>query len=276
MTGEIDVFHFDKERSNFEDLAIKGESTYWLATDLMRVLGYASYSSFQKIVNKGISACMTLGIPVLQDFRQTQSIVEGKQVTDYELSRFACYLVAMNADPKKIQVARAQAFFAAIAESFRRYVEETEDVERVFVREKITENEKSLSSVAKAAGVNNYQFFQNAGYRGMYNMNISQLKQRKGLVGSKSKRTPLDFMGTEELSANLFRITQTEAKLKNEEIKGQKPAEKAAFDVGMKVRKTMEEISGTSPENLPIREDVKKVHTSLKSSRREFEKIDKN
>lgn len=275
MPSVMDVFHFDNEKSNFDDIAVQGEATYWLATDFMKMLGYSSYSSFQKIVNKGITACMTLGIDVMQDFRQVPGEVDGKKVMDYQLSRFACYLVAMNGDPKKEQVAKAQAFFATIAESFRRYVEEAEEVERVLVREEISAHEKTLSSVAKSAGVDKYALFQNAGYRGMYNMNLRDLKQRKGLTGNSAKRSLLDFMGKEELAANLFRVTQTEAKLKNEGIKGQRRAEQAAEAVGKTVRKTMIDISGTTPESLPLCEDIKKVKSSIKASKKDFDKLDR-
>ena len=274
MSELLDVFHFDKDRSNFNDIAQQEDATYWLASDLMKMLGYSGYSSFQKIVNKGITACMTLGIDVMQDFKQVSGFVDGKSIMDYQLSRFACYLVAMNADPKKEQVAKAQAFFATLAESFRRYVEEAEEVERVLVREEISVHEKTLSSVAKNAGVEKYAFFQNAGYRGMYNMNLNELKRRKGLTGSHSKRTILDFMGKEELAANLFRVTQTEAKIRNEGIRGQRKAEQAAESVGRTVRETMIDISGTTPESLPLREDIKKVSGSIKASKKEFDKPD--
>ena len=275
MSTVVDVFHFDQEKSNFNDIAVQGDSTHWLASDFMKMLGYSSYSNFLKVINKGITACMTLGIEVMQDFRQVQGVVDGQQVMDYQLSRFACYLVAMNADPKKEQVARAQTFFATMAESFRRYVEEAEEVERVLIRDEISSHEKTLSAVASRAGVSKYALFQNAGYRGMYNMNLNDLKRRKGLSGSATKRSLLDYMGKEELAANLFRVTQTEAKLRNENIKGQRSSERAAESVGQTVRKTMIDISGTTPETLPLSEDIKKVKGSIKASKRDFEKLDR-
>lgn len=270
-----DVFHFDDDRPNFNSLAHENGFTYWFARDLMEVLGYESYSSFQKAINRAIQACATLNIDILDNFTQENRDVNGESVRDYRLSRFACYLVSMNADPKKPAVAQAQAYFAAIAESFRRYVEEAEDVERVLIRDEISDHEKTLSSTAKAAGVadaKGFALFQNAGYRGMYNMNLRQLKAKKGID---PKRSPLDFMGKEELAANLFRITQTEAKLRNEGIQGQRPAEQAAESVGRKVRQTMQEISGVTPESLPPSEDIRKVQGALKSSQREFAKLDK-
>lgn len=178
----------------------------------------------------------------------------------------------MNGDTKKREVAQAQAYFAAVAEAFRKYVEQSEEVERILIRDEISEHEKSLSGVAGKAGVTEYGLFQNAGYRGLYNMNLSALKARKGIPDG---RSALDFMGKEELAANLFRVTQTEAKLRNERITGQKNAEDAAYSVGKEVRSTMQRISGNTPESLPIAEDIKKVKSAIKSSQKEFAKLDK-
>jgi len=217
---------------------------------------------------------MTLDIDLLDNFQQVKNAVDGKEITDYKLSRFACYLVAMNADNKKIKVAQAQAFFAATAETIRRYVDNTEDVERVLIRDELSTHEKTLSSAAHKAGVTNqgYAFFQNAGYRGMYNMNLGALKRYKGQ--DQTKRPLLDFMGKDELAANLFRLTQTELKLKNDNVQGQRNAERTAEDVGRKVRKTMLEISGIRPEDMALSEDIKKVKTSLKQTHKGLKKLD--
>ncbi|MNH24237.1 DNA-damage-inducible protein D [compost metagenome] len=211
----------------------------------------------------------------MENFQPVDREVDGKIERDYKLSRFACYLTAMNGDGKKPEVARAQAYFAAVAETFKRYIDQAEDVERVLIRDEISLHEKSLSGVAKQAGVTEYHFFQNAGYRGLYNMNMSDLKNRKGLIGKDSTRSLLDFMGKQELAANLFRVTQTEAKMENEGIRGQKAAERAAEAVGRKVRQTMIEISGDTPESLPLARDLKQVKGDLKASSKEFKKLDK-
>jgi DNA-damage-inducible protein D len=158
-----------------------------------------------------------------------------------------------------------------MAEAFRQYVQEAEGVERVLVRGEVSEREKALSATAHACGVTNYAFFQNAGYRGMYNMDFSQLRARKRVPEG---RTILDFMGKTELAANLFRITQTEEKIRNEDIRGQRPLEKAHESVGKEVRETMRRISGTLPEQLPPAEDIKKVRSGLKRTNKEFAKID--
>jgi DNA-damage-inducible protein D len=269
--NDRDLFHFDNGKPNFNDMANSNGFTYWWASDLMGMLGYDSLDAFLKPINKAIRTCSTLSIDLFDNFVQETRVVNNKPIKDYKLSRFACYLVAMNGDTKKQEVARAQAFFAALAEAFRRYVEQSEDVERVLIREEITVHERSLSSTAKRAGVTEYGLFQNAGYRGLYNMHFNQLKAFRG---TPSGRSPLDFMGGVEMAANLFRITQTELKLKTSGIIGQKPAETAAFDVGREVRNTMQRISGVKPEDLPAAEDIKRIRGDLKASHKEFKKLD--
>jgi DNA-damage-inducible protein D len=268
------VFHFERQNPNFNDLAkdISG-FTYWSAREYMEMLGYESYETFRKAINKAISTCTTLDIDVSENFQQTSTDIAGRPEKDFRLSRFACYLVAMNADHNKLQVAKAHAYFAATAETIRRYVDNSEDVERVLIREEVSTHEKALNSAAKTAGVSDQGFalFQNAGYRGMYNMNLSQLKKHKGL--QQVTRSLLDFMGKDELAANLFRITQTELKLKNDQICGQNNAERVAEDVGKKVRKTMLEISGTKPEDMELAEDIKKIRTSLKQTHKGLNQI---
>lgn len=267
-----DVFHFDESKPDFNALANENGFTFWYASTMMNLLGYQSLDTFRKVVQRAISACTSLNIEILDNFAPEKRQVNGKNISDYRLSRFACYLVAMNGDPKKLEVAKAQAYFAAIAEAFRRYVENADEVERILIRDEISDHEKSLSGIAKDAGVTKYGLFQNAGYRGMYNLHFNKLRELKGVP---ENRSPLDFMGKEELAANLFRVTQTEAKMRNEDIKGQTNAENAAFEVGKKVRKTMQEISGTTPESLPPSEDIRKVKSAIKSSQKDFAKIDK-
>lgn len=273
--SEIDVFHFDDEDLSFNELSHENGYTYWYASQFMLMLGYGTFSAFKKAINKAIGVCTTLEIAVQDNFQQVESIVDGKKEMDYKLSRFACYLVAMNADTNKTQVAVAQAYFAASAEAISRYVDNADDVERVLIRDEISGHEKTLSSAATSAGVKGkgYALFQNAGYRGMYNMNLSTLKKYKGHAAG--SRSLLDFMGKDELAANLFRLTQTELKLKNDNIKGQRNAERAAENVGRRVRQAMLDISGETPEDMALVEDIKKVRTSLKQTQKGLEKMDK-
>ena len=268
----IDMFHFEEESVSFNDIARDNGFTYWFAHDFMTMLGYETRESFWKVINKAIATCMTLDIDTIDNFEQCKREVEGKEIRDFKLSRFACYLIAMQADGKKPQVAKAQAFFAASAEVIRRFVDSAEDVERVYVREDISTHEKSLSGVAKQVGVDNYAFFQNAGYRGMYNMNLKRLKQYKGL--ETPRRSLLDFMQRDELAANLFRLTQTELRLKKDGVQGQSNAEATAELVGRKVRKTMIELGGVAPEDMELGEDIRKIRSGLKATHKGLKKID--
>jgi DNA-damage-inducible protein D len=269
----LDCFHFEKDRPSFEDFGRQNGFRYWFARDLMEMLGYTDYAVFKRgPINKAITVCSTLDIDIAANFEQYKRTINGVEQPDYRLSKFACYLVTMNGDVKKKDVAMAQAYFITVTEAFKRYVQESQQVERIAIRGEVSEREKSLTAVAKNAGIENYAFFQNKGYLGLYNMSINQLKERKGIpVG----RSPLDFMGKEELAANLFRITQTEAKIRNEGITGQKRLEDAAFSVGSQVRRTMEDISGTRPENLPLAADTNTLKSAIKSTQKEFLKLDK-
>ncbi len=275
MPNELDVFHFDSDRDNFEGLGISNGGRYWFATDIMRLLGYETYPSFKAVINRAIAACVALDIEVSENFIQLDREVDGKHFKDHKLSRFACYLIAMNGDSKKPQVARAQVYFIAIAETFRYYLDECENVERVLIREEISDRESSLSGVAKQHGVVCYPLFQNAGYRGMYNRNLAEIKRLKGLNGKTINRSLLDFMGKEELAANLFRITQTESKIRNEDASGQARLERIAEAVGKEVRDTMIRISGTRPEDLPTAEDVKFVKKQIKQTHKKLQEIDR-
>lgn len=220
-----------------------------------------------------MSACETLNIPIEDNFVGFSDVDNsGKVQRNYKLTRFACFMVSMNGDIKKPQVAKAQIYFATIAETFRSYLETSENVDRILIREEISDKEKSLSASAHQAGVENYPYFQNAGYRGMYNMNLNELKIHKGID---IKKSLLNFMGKEELAANLFRITQTEAKIKNENINGQNKLERTAYSVGKEVRDTMVRISGNKPEDLPISEEIKDVSKKLRKTNRKFIGMDK-
>jgi DNA-damage-inducible protein D len=269
---QFSLFHLEEDRPSFESLGKENGGKYWFARDFMRMLGYESFQAFQKQINKAIATCTALNIPVVENFTQVQRHIGSDLVADIKLTRFACYLVAINGDVRKQEVAAAQAYFVTMAEAFRQYIEGTDQVERVQIREEISERERSLSAVAHSAGVEQYQFFQNAGYRGMYSMDLRDLRMVKGVMEG---RSVLDFMGRQELAANLFRITQTEAKIEKEGIQGQQRLERTAYGVGKTVRDTMIELSGTPPEQLPRVDDIKTVKGNLKHARREFGKIDK-
>jgi DNA-damage-inducible protein D len=262
---------FGADGEAFELVGQSNGNRFWYARTFMEMLGYESFASFEQAINRAIGTCTTLGISVLDNFQQCDRDVDGSKVVDYKLSRFACYLVAMNGDVRKPAVAAAQAYFASLAEAARQYVEAVQDVERVQIRDEISERDKSLMSTAKRAGVGDFALFHNAGYLGMYNMHLGKLKALKGLPDG---RTLLDFMDKRELAGNLFRFTETEARLKSERVSGQRPAENVAFQVGRKVRKIMMDSDGTAPESIPLSSDIKDVRRGLKKTAREFTKLD--
>lgn len=264
MTGEPpstpsnEVFHFDDDRRSFDDLSKQNGFRYWSASELMTLLGYATWDSFRAVINRALTACMSINAAVDENFQQ---VVDGGRIVDYKLSKFACFLVAMNGDPKKTEVARAQAYFATIAEAIQKWISCAEDVERVEIRSHVSDHERSLHGIADKHGVENYPFFQNAGYRGLYNKNISEVRALKGID---PKRSPLDFMGKRELAANLFRITETEARITLTDAHGQSALERIAERVGKEVRQTMTKDGGTPPEQLPASTDIRLIHSDLK------------
>ena len=250
----------------FEGLAEVNGDTLWSARELCSVLGYASYSSFRRgPIARAMTACMAADIPTEENFHISRA------AQDVRLTRFGCYLVAMNADPKKSEVARAQAYFASIAEAFVQDLTDAEDVERVYIRSEVTEHEKGLSATAQAHGVQSYGRFRNAGYRGMYNMNINEIRTLRGAPG---KRSPLDYMGSRELAANLFRIQETDAKIQHDDIRGQWSLEGAAYDVGSRVREFVHETGGQYPEELDSADDIKHSHRRLKQAHKGFRQLD--
>lgn len=262
--------YFDSQGELFEEQGASNGGRYWKAREFGEMLGYASFSTFKKAINRAIQTCVTLNLSVMENFVELPP-AEGKGI-DYKLSRFACYLVAMNGDVRKPQVAAAQAYFATLAEAVQKFIQSAQDVERVQIRDEVSDGERSLASTAKKSGVTQYAFFQNAGYRGMYNMDISRLKRKKGLT--LKNRSLLDFMGKRELAGNLFRITETEAKLKADDVRGQKRAERVAHNVGRTVRKIMIDNTGETPESLPLAGDIKKVQKDLKATAKAFGRQD--
>lgn len=263
-----DVFHFEDGRKSFEDLGQANGQRWWWWSDLQSALGYASGAGAQKAFDRAMTACNSLGVPIHENFSSTaRQDTSGYTRGDFKLSRFACYLIAMNADPRKPEVAQAQAYFATLAQA----AQAAQEIERVAMREDVSDGERTLASTANRAGVEQWGLFQNAGYRGLYNMNLRDLRARKGVPGT---RTPLDFMGKTELAANLFRITQTEEKIRQESVFGQSALERAAETVGREVRSTMQRISGTVPENLPPAGDIRGVRKELKATSKTFKKMD--
>ena len=253
----------------FDDFAHTNGDNYWLATDFMRLLGYPDLKSFEKPINRATQAMASIGGSV-NPHKEMQFIRnQDDDKDDYRLTRFACYMIAMNADPKKREVAMAQVFFAKIAQEMELSIQnQAAQMERLARRREFSEENKALNSVAKGAGVSEFDKFANAGYLGMYNLYNYELAERRGVEKSKL----LDHMGSTELAANTFRLALTKEELKKGEVRGQKKAEGVHREVGKDVREMVIKRTGSSPENLPqeslplpkVKTAARKIHKGMK------------
>lgn len=264
---------FDEQHTEltFDDFANQNGIVYWFASDLAIMLGYNDMQAILKAINKAYAVCNNLNIPIIDNFIQASS---KNTPNDLKMTRFACYLTVMNGNISNPKVAAAQAYFANLAAEIHAAYQSADEVDRVYLRGDISDREKSLSHIAYKHGVDNYAFFQNAGYRGMYNMNIKALKNKKGLFDDKASL--LDYMNNEELAANIFRVTQTEAKIRNQNIKGQVALENAAETVGRAVRNVMIQNTGTAPEDLKLsQEKINKIQSNIKKTHKALTKHDK-
>ena len=262
----------------FEDIKHYTEDgvEFWYARELRHILNYTEYGKFLPVIQKAIAACKQSGEIVENHFAEVSEMVPigsgaFREMDSYMLSRYACYLIVMNGDPRKEVIALGQTYFAV--QTRKQEIEEdefrvmTEDERRLHLRDDVKGFNKKLASAAQDAGVQNFGRFQNFGYRGLYNgETAADIKMRKGL--SKNQDI-LDHMGSTELAANYFRITQTEEKLRREQIQGEDLANKTHFDVGKKVRQTIAELGGTMPEDLPTPEksirEIEKEQKQLKN-----------
>lgn len=249
---------------------------YWSARDLQVILGYAKWEKFFLVIEKAKKACVNSGQKVTDHFLRLGKMVDigsgaQREIEDIHLSRYACYLIVQNADPSKPIVALGQTYFAVqtrkqelIELSDYKHLG-TEDEKRLFLRNQLKAHNKQLAGVAKNAGVIepvDYAIFQDHGYKGLYGGLTSKgIHQKKGL---KKSQQILDHMGATELAANLFRATQTEEKLKRDNIKDKSTANQAHYEVGQKVRKAIGEIGGIMPEQLPAAESIKRVELKKK------------
>ena len=261
---------------------------YWTSRSLWKILEYTEYRHFLPVIEKAKIACENSGQRIedhFEDILEMVTIGSGaeRQIDSVKLSRYACYLIVQNADPSKKIVAQGQTYFAiqtriAEVQQMKEYQElSTEEEKRLFLRAELQTHNFLLAGVAKDAGVidpRDYAIFQNYGYQGLYGgMTAKDIHAKKGL---KKSQKILDHMGSTELAANLFRATQTEEKLKRENIKGKQEANMTHYEVGAKVRQTIKELGGTMPENLPTAENIKAVEKKrqkmLDSKKIEIEK----
>lgn len=255
----------------FEDFKNQNGITFWWASELMLMLGYNDMKAFQKVIDKATKAFMSLNINHFENIVYVERESEGKKYPDFKLTRFACYIVAMNGDPRKVEVARVQAYFAEQTRKFEVYLQGSEDMDRILFREEIKEGNKSLFTAAKKAGVEDFAKFNNAGYRGMYNMMNFQLANKRKCEKDKL----LEAMGRTELAANLFRITQTEERIKSRNVQGQTALEQTHYNVGKEVRKIVMENTGKAPEQLKQEKEIPDLRKELKAGFKEMKKIDK-
>ena len=233
---------------------------YWLARELQPVLEYVQWRNFAEAVERAKLACKNSGFSIEDHFADVSKTIEmpkgaHKDIPDYMLSRYACYLIVMNGDPRKEVIAIGQTYFAVKTrqqELIDNYEQLSEDQKRLAIRNEMIAHNKSLAEAAQIAGVvdpRDYAIFQNKGYQGLYGgRGAKEIHARKGL---KKSQKILDHMGSTELAANLFRATQTDEKLRRENIQGKQAAYDTHYQVGKKVRQTIKELGGTMPEDLP-------------------------
>ena len=235
------------------------EQEFWYARELQTVLEYGKWDNFKNVLDKAKDACTNSGNNVDDHFADVGKIVHlgvaERTIQDIVLSRYACYLIVMNGDSRKEVIALGQTYFAVKTrqqELIDDYEHLTDNQKRLAIRKEMAEHNKQLVAAAKDAGVESsldYAIFQNYGYQGLYGgLKASDIHKLKGL---KKGQQILDHMDYEELAANLFRATQTEAKLRRENIQGKANANQTHFEVGKKVRDTIKDLGGTMPEDLP-------------------------
>ena len=272
--------------SLFESLKHVNEDgvEYWSARELYPYLGYTQWRRFEDAIERAKESCESASQPIEEHFAgagKTSKMPKGggRDLVDIHLTRYACYLVAQNGDPRKTEIAQAQTYFAiqtryAEIQQMEAYQALTsEESKRLFLREELRKHNSKLADAAHNAGVItplDYAVFQNFGYRGLYNgLTAKGIHEKKGL---KKGQDILDHMGSTELAANLFRSTQTEEKIRKENIQGKANANNAHYEVGKEVRAAIQRIGGTMPEELPPAEDIKKLERRVASEEKKIEK----
>ena len=275
-----DMFFFN-ETSDYNENTFEGikhinkyGQEFWYARELQKALEYTDYRNFELTIFKAMDACKNSNIEVSDHFGETTEMVEigsgaHRKLRSYTLSRYACYLIAMNGDSSKEVIALAQTYFAVKTrqqELIEDYEQLTEDQKRLSIRREMIEHNKSLAEAAQNAGVvtsQDFAIFQNKGYQGLYGgLGAKEIHARKKL---KKNQNILDHMGSTELAANLFRATQTDEKLRRENIVGKESANRTHYEVGKKVRQTIRELGGTMPEDLPTpNKSIKQIENEQK------------
>ena len=248
-----------KENQTFEEIKHIDENgvEYWYARELQKILEYTQWRRFENVIDKAKISCENTGINAIDHFADVGKMVQigsgaEKEIKDYKLTRYACYLIAQNGDSRKKVIALAQTYFAVQTRkqeiTEKEYSMLTEDEKRFYQRNLTRKGNYSLNQTAKNAGVKNFDKFHNAGYKGLYNGETADdIAKRKGL---RYREDILDNMGSEKLAANLFRITQTESRLKKDNICSEKEANKTHYNIGKNIREVIAKNGGTMPEDL--------------------------
>ena len=264
MSKEINI---SSPHKNFESIKKVDENgvEFWEARELMPLLGYDRWENFENVIKKAEIACFKSGQASKNHFREVRKMVEigsntVREVRNWKLDRYACYLIAQNGDSKKKAIALAQTYFAIQTRRQEIFEQLSEADKRLFIRGQVTEHNKKLFKTAKEAGVTAFGSFNDAGYKGLYGMRLNEIENKKKI----KKGELLDRAGATELAANLFRITQTDAKMKKDDVKGNHNASQTHFMVGGKVRQTIKDIGGTLPEELPMEKHIKELKKEKK------------
>ena len=266
----------------FEDIKHIDENgiEFWYARELQNVLDYKEWRKFENVINKAKQACENSNISTFEHFVDADKLSKRANnaevmINDYKLTRYACYLIAQNGDSRKKVIALAQTYFAVQTRkqeiTEKEYSMLTEDEKRFYQRNLTRKGNYSLNQAAKKAGVKNFDKFHNAGYKGLYNGETADdIAKRKGL---RYREDILDNMGSDELIANLFRISQTEQRLKRDNVDTEKRACDTHNKIGKIVRKAIKEAGGTMPEDLPT--PKKSLKQLEKENNKNFKKLDK-
>jgi DNA-damage-inducible protein D len=238
---------------------------YWKARELMPLLGYVKWQKFEETIGRAARACVNSGQTVDNHITRSGNMVDigsntVREVRDWKLDRYACYLVAQNGDPKKQEIALAQTYFAIQTRKQEAFGKLSDVDKRLFIRKEVSEYNRKLFQTAKKAGVMKFGSFNDAGYRGLYGSPLVSVENKKGI----KRGELLDRSGTTELAANLFRITQTDDKLKNDRVYGEDNATRTHFMVGGKVRQTIKDIGGVTPESLPPEKHIREIKSEKK------------
>lgn len=264
MAKEIIINSLNKDFESIKKID-SNRIEYWEARELMPLLGYKKWEKAEDVVARAARACINSGQAVDNHFHRMGKMVDigsntVREVRDWKLDRYACYLIAQNGDPKKQEIAMAQTYFAIQTRKHEIFEQLSESDKRLFIRGQVTEHNKKLFKTAKKAGVTSFGSFNDAGYKGLYGMPLAEIEKKKEV----KKGELLDRSGTTELAANLFRITQTDEKIKNDNIKGNYNATQTHFMVGGKVRQTIKDIGGILPENLQPEKNIKELKSEKK------------